>query len=319
MRQVLACFAALLSLLTAVACQPIQKQPAPTPDLASTTEADLKAISNLSGDYGAAVTAGDVDGFLNLFTDDAILLPPYQSMISGKESIRSLLEAAFAPNEESDFEETTTPEEIRITGSWAFDRGITTITRTPKPAGEPTVRYNKYIRIWRKVDGTNWKLSCVIWNPNGKQGPREEVLVTSGGNPTTSETDTPAIQGVLDEYVAALQNGNPDPYAALFTEDAVFMAPGRAALLGRQAIRVGASSFFEHSTEKLEPSIESITIPGDWAHAHGTFSRTLIPNDGDERQHTQGKFLWIFERQSNDTWKIARYIWNYDQTAESPD
>lgn len=179
-------------------------------DSTATVEADFKAIRNLSDEYGALVTARDVTGFLNLFADDAVLMLPDQERVAGKESIRRLVVTAFGPGEAGDFQEITSPEEIRVTGHWAFDRGVTTLTTRPKGDG-PTVRYNKYIRIWQKADAKGWKLARVIWNPNGDQGPRGGVPVTSAGSTTSAKTDIPSIEELLKQYVVALsrtlQNG----------------------------------------------------------------------------------------------------------------
>jgi uncharacterized protein (TIGR02246 family) len=215
--------------------------------------------------------------------------------------------------EEGEFQETTTPEEIRVSGQWAFDRGVTTLTTRPK-GSESTLRSNKYIRIWQKVDTKGWVLSLVIYNPNGDQAPRRRSPVTSGGSTKTYASDVFSIKEVVKQYVAALSSGNADHYAALFTEDAVFMAPSRPALFGRQAVWEAVRSFFQGATERLEPTINNLSVAGDWAFAHGTFTLTVVPNEGTDREREQGKFLWIFERHNSGSWKIARYIWNYNKT-----
>ena len=161
MRRLRAGLAALSLILTRTACQSSQQQMAPTSESAASIEADLKALRKLSDEYGARVTARDVTGFLNLFADDAVLMPPDQAMVAGKESIRRLVVSAFAPDEVGDFQEITTPEEIRVSGRWAFDRGVTTLTTRPKGAA-PTVRYNKYIRVSQNAGTKGWKLARVI-------------------------------------------------------------------------------------------------------------------------------------------------------------
>jgi len=124
--------------------------------------ADAETIRKLSDEYGAAVTAGNVDGFLSLLTDDAILMPLNGKMIIGKETIRAWVQAGFETIKETGFEEITTPNEIKIFDGWAFDLGITSF----RSKGKPLENTNKYIRIWQRPENGSWKLARVIWNPN---------------------------------------------------------------------------------------------------------------------------------------------------------
>ena len=132
--------------------------------------ADVETIKKLSYEYGATITAGDLEGFLDLFTDDAILMPPNGQMIIGKEKIRPLVQAIFKAVKETELEEITTPSEIEIFGDWAFDLGITTF----KSRGKPLENTNKYIRIWQKLANGSWKLARVIWNSNNSAPPPQE-------------------------------------------------------------------------------------------------------------------------------------------------
>jgi uncharacterized protein (TIGR02246 family) len=118
-------------------------------------QADVEAIKKLSDEYGAMVTAGDAEGFLDLFADDAVLMPPNHKMIVGKEEIRILVQAILKNAKETELVEITTPSEIRVFGDWAFDLGITTFKSKGKPSGET----HKYIRIWQKLADGSWKLA----------------------------------------------------------------------------------------------------------------------------------------------------------------
>ncbi len=132
--------------------------------------AESETLKRLSDAYGAAVTAGNVDAFLNLFTDDAILMPPNGQMIIGKDKIRDWVQAGFDSIKGTGFEEITAPNEIRIFDGWAFDVGITTF----KSKGKPLEDTNKYIRIWQKQANGSWRLARVIWNSNNPCPPVQE-------------------------------------------------------------------------------------------------------------------------------------------------
>jgi len=133
-------------------------------------QADAEAIKKLSDEYGAMVTAGDTEGFLNLFANDAVLMPPNHKMLVGKEEIRLLVQGILKDAKEIELTEITTPSEIKVVGNWAFDLGITTF----KARGKPLEDTNKYIRIWQKMADGSWKLARVIFNSNKPLPPEEE-------------------------------------------------------------------------------------------------------------------------------------------------
>ncbi len=125
-------------------------------------EADIDAIKKLSDVYGSVVSNGDVDSYIELFTEDAIVMPPNSKIVIGRENILNRAKSRFGTYKEIGLEEVTNPDEIKIYGDWAFDLGITTY----KTRVDPTVKTNKYIRIWQKQPDDSWKLARVIWNSN---------------------------------------------------------------------------------------------------------------------------------------------------------
>ena len=134
--------------------------------------ADAEKIRALSDEFGAAATACDVERFLGLFTDDAILMPPNDQMIAGKGMIRPWIQNVFEARRGTGFEEVTTPEEIRVFNGWAYDLGIATF----KSGGKPVENSNKFIRIWQKQADGSWRLARIMWNPsNPLQPPPEEA------------------------------------------------------------------------------------------------------------------------------------------------
>lgn len=56
-------------------------------------------------------------------------------------------------------------------------------------------------------------------------------------------------------------------------------------------------------------SIDTITILGDLAVEHGTYTATLSPVDGGEPRDGGGEYLYVYERQPNEDWKIMRMSW----------
>ena len=75
--------------LTAVACAPAEEMAEPGEETAATTEADAEAIQALYAAYGQAVTSGDAETWLAIFTDDVVIMPPDEAGFTGKEALRA--------------------------------------------------------------------------------------------------------------------------------------------------------------------------------------------------------------------------------------
>ncbi len=148
----------LLSLLLIAGCTPTEPV-----EEASTTEADVEAINQLPATFAAALNAGDLDGIMAGFTDDAVRMPPNAPAIIGKESIRSLMQTNL---EQNTYQLDNPPEEVQVSGDLAFARGTYTVTVTPKAGGESIQLEGKYLVIFQKQPDGSWKAARDIWNSN---------------------------------------------------------------------------------------------------------------------------------------------------------
>ncbi len=146
----------LLSLLLIAGCTPTEPV-----EEASTTEADVEAINQLPATFAAALNAGDLDGIMAGFTDDAVRMPPNAPAIIGKESIRSLMQTNL---EQNTYQLDNPPEEVQVSGDLAFARGTYTVTVTPKAGGESIQREGKYLVVFQKQPDGSWKAARDIWN-----------------------------------------------------------------------------------------------------------------------------------------------------------
>ena len=126
-----------------------------------TTEADVEAINQMAANYAAAENAGDLDGIMAVFTDDAVRMPPNAPAIIGKESIRSLMQTNL---EQNTYQLDNPPEEVQVSGDLAFARGTYTVTVTPKAGGESIQLEGKYLVVCQKQPDGSWKAARDIWN-----------------------------------------------------------------------------------------------------------------------------------------------------------
>ena len=145
------------------ACRPPVEEAAPEAEEPAAVEADLEAINQLRDDYSAANNAGDAVATAGLFTDDAILMPPNEAAVVGKEAIQSNSQARF---DEFKSEHGATSEEIELADQWAYGRGSYTLKLTPKAEGEALEDSGKYLVIVERQPDGSWRIARLIWNSN---------------------------------------------------------------------------------------------------------------------------------------------------------
>ena len=125
-----------------------------------------------------------------------------------------------------------------------------------------------------------------------------------------SEADTRAIRAMTKQYVDTALAGNWDSWTSMLTEKAVFLPPNGAALEGRAAIRAWVMGFAGMAT--FTAPVEEVTGNDKLAFARGTYSFAMSPTarmqGGDS-----GKWLTIYEKQTDGSWRILRNIWNSSQ------
>ena len=139
---------ALLSLLlTLTACGQISP---------STDTAALEARSDA---WESALNAKDVDALVDLYTDDARLLPPDGAMTSGREGVR----AVFGGMIDAGISGETTRVETTVSGDVAYIVGTFSLT-----AGDVAVGTGKYIETWRRGNDGLWLIANDIFNNDPK-------------------------------------------------------------------------------------------------------------------------------------------------------
>jgi uncharacterized protein (TIGR02246 family) len=130
----------------------------------------------------------------------------------------------------------------------------------------------------------------------------------------TAEADRSAIDRVREAHVAALNQGDADAFAAVFSEDAVQMPPNEPANVGRDAIRAWAQGLMSLFGVQFSLSVEELRPAGDWAYERGAYTILLNPRAGGALQD-RGKYITIYQRQPDGSWKTARDIWNSNRPA----
>lgn len=139
------------------------------------------------------------------------------------------------------------------------------------------------------------------------------VMLTWGcGAAPTSDpaADRQAIAAATAEFEAAENAGNVEQMLALFADDLVILSPNTPALSGPERIAAAMRAFHEAFTVRVQYSSEEIDVFGEWGFDRGSEQFTLTPKSGGAPISVSGKYLWLYRRQPDGSWKQSRVMWN---------
>jgi ketosteroid isomerase-like protein len=88
------------------------------------------------------------------------------------------------------------------------------------------------------------------------------------------------------------------------------MPPNASANLGFQAILAWSQGFLSVFNVDFALEVAELRVFADWAFERGTYRIGLSPKSGDGTLKDVGKYITLYQRQSDGSWKIARDIWN---------
>ncbi|HSG97135.1 MAG TPA: DUF4440 domain-containing protein [Woeseiaceae bacterium] len=126
------------------------------------------------------------------------------------------------------------------------------------------------------------------------------------------EADVQAILDFEQSVFDAQIMGDFEAWVDSFTDDAIVMAPGEPALISRHAIAQWHAPYFGQNDLHEETDEREVEVFGDWAFIRAHWKWTLTPKSGGEVIESTGNSIWILSRQPDNSWKIARGIYNYD-------
>jgi uncharacterized protein (TIGR02246 family) len=110
--------------------------------------------------FTRAFNAGDGNAMGALYTEDAVLLPPGQERIEGRDGIAAFWQGAIGAG----FKDLVLrPVEIAGSGDAAYEMGTVTLSAPAQGGGRQTVA-GKYIVVWRRGADGAWRLHRDIWN-----------------------------------------------------------------------------------------------------------------------------------------------------------
>ena len=141
-------------MLLVVACQSAAVETLQVRMRVVTTGPFVETITTAFEQAVAAANAGDVEGVLSVYADDAMSMSPNEPPISGKAAIRATFQATFSENT---FQISASPDEVVVAGQLAVMRASFEETITPQGEGEPIEMAGHWLIAWRMQSDGSWK------------------------------------------------------------------------------------------------------------------------------------------------------------------
>ena len=125
-------------------------------------QAEGDALMQLSRDWSAQVATAPIEAWIDVWADDAVMMPPGLPILRGKAAIRQYVEtAARLPGFQIRWE----PESVHVSQSgdlaYMIERNV---TRFNDPNGDPVTAHGKVVTVWRKGADGSWRNIVDMWN-----------------------------------------------------------------------------------------------------------------------------------------------------------
>jgi ketosteroid isomerase-like protein len=109
-----------------------------------------------------ASLSGNIGALLSLFADDAVVMPPNDTTLIGKDEIQAWWEDYFRYFRITSSVETE--REVTVVEDQLFERGTASVVIVPKQHG-PRIRDDiRDLVVWKRDSSGAWKISHMIWN-----------------------------------------------------------------------------------------------------------------------------------------------------------
>jgi uncharacterized protein (TIGR02246 family) len=134
---------------------------------------------------------------------------------------------------------------------------------------------------------------------------------------TASASDLAAVKQSIDSnlarFTAAFVKADTTAALAEYANDAILMLPNQKALHGHNEIAQSMVGFFASGKiSSFTSRSEGVILSGDYAIENGVYDMTFQPKGAAKPIHDVGKYLTVWKRQTDGTWKMIRDINNTD-------
>jgi ketosteroid isomerase-like protein len=123
-------------------------------------------------------------------------------------------------------------------------------------------------------------------------------------------SDRQLLAKSLREHVDAVNASDVDAILAGMTDDVVYLPPGAPLVQGKDALRKALEPAYKLIDAEVSMRPVETVVADDWAWEWGHLSGTTRLLAGGSPTRLDGKYFYVYKRQPDGSWKIARDIYN---------
>jgi len=120
-----------------------------------------------------------------------------------------------------------------------------------------------------------------------------------------------SIEAILKTFSKSLNGDDAAGVAAHYTDDAALLPPDAARIDGREGIQGAWQALIDADVRDVVLTTEEVDVFGDVANEVGTI-RATAPGENGGRVQWVGKYVSVWKRGGDGTWRLHRDIWNFD-------
>ncbi len=120
-----------------------------------------------------------------------------------------------------------------------------------------------------------------------------------------------SIEATIKSLVESLNGGDAAGVAAHYTDDAALLPPDAPRIDGREGIQGVWQGLIDADVRDVALTTQEVDVFGDVANEVGTINATAPSEDGG-RVQLAGKYVVVWKRGGDGTWRLHRDIWNFD-------
>jgi uncharacterized protein (TIGR02246 family) len=140
------------------------------------------------------------------------------------------------------------------------------------------------------------------------------IACTSAAVTDTRDNDVKGVKDVEAAWVKDAATKDSDKFASYYADDASLLLPNEPVITGKEKIKAAAASMFADPNFAL--SFQSTRVEaskgGDLVYSVGTYSMTMSDPKVKKPTTDKGKYLTVFRKQSDGSWKAIADMINSD-------
>ena len=216
--------------------------------------------------------------------------------------------------------------------SWAFEMTPEGLKRTQDLSPDEVIPYwsrRKFATFIFGVAGIAFCLSAyhLLFPAPARNLSQSEhgfdLAIIAFGSPSEKPSGTQPVEQLLRDldakWAKAAATKDVEQTIAFYSDDAIVFPPNATSAATKEAIRNGWKEMFASPGFVItwQPTRVQIGKSGEMAWVSGTYELTM--NDASGKPiNDRGKYLEVWEKQTDGNWKCAADMWNSDLAASAP-